>query len=111
MGKGDGVRARVYSPGRGWFNSGPNIPFNNKWQNIQITFNQGSYTTYLDGKNIGRVDAFIPDPNNNAYRIGRRWDGAEFMQGEIGEVAMFNTVLSDSQVEDLYNKTKSTYLS
>jgi hypothetical protein len=84
---------------------------NSKWVNIQATWDGTTMSTYINGSLVGSVsgqgnssiDGGLP------YRIGRRWDSAQYVTGEIGEVRIFGDVLSTSQVSILYNTTSTSY--
>ena len=45
----------------------------------------------------------------NAYRIGRRWDNPDYVNGVIGELRIYNVVLTPAQVLQEYNFTLSLY--
>jgi hypothetical protein len=55
--------------------------------------------------NIGTAAA----DGGNQYRIGRRWDFAEYMVGQIGEVVVFKTAFTANQVLEDYNARKAIY--
>ena len=45
----------------------------------------------------------------NQYRIGRRWDGADYMVGHIGEVVIFKTAFTAEQVAADYAARRGVY--
>jgi hypothetical protein len=83
---------------------------NNVWTHIAATWNGTTLSTYINGSLLGSttpggtsVDA------GNAYRIGRRWDSAEYMVGEIGEVSIYKSVLSSNVIAGAYTTTRGIY--
>jgi hypothetical protein len=82
------------------------------WKNIVITWNGTNIITYIDNS----VDSTInysgntaSSTNNNAYRIGRRWDFPEYVTGEIGEVRIYDYALSSGQISALYTTYRSVF--
>ena len=94
-----------------WYESGGafNIT-NNIWTNIQITWNGTNINSYINGilqTTIGL--AGTATAGGRYYRIGRRWDGVEYINGEIGEIRMYNYVLNQSQIINDYNSSNDTF--
>jgi hypothetical protein len=68
------------------------------------TWNGTTLSTYVNGTLLGSttpggtaVDA------GNAYRIGRRWDNADYVTGYIGEARIYSQVLTSTEVLADYN--------
>ena len=96
-----------------WYNSPNTIALVlNTWTNIQVTWDGTSMKTYVNSNLLG---TYVPGSqsidNNTAYRIGRRWDNADYMVGEIGEVCIYNGAISQTQVTADYNSSLSTFIS
>jgi hypothetical protein len=81
-----------------------------EWVNIQGTWDGTNLATYINGALIGTTQ-----PGSTAYdsglgfRIGRRWDGADYMIGEIGEVRIYNYPLTQAEVTNIYNASAATF--
>ncbi len=78
------------------------------WTHIAATFNAGTQIVYINGVPAGtpKSAGFTALPNvNNAYDIGyvNMW-GPRSFNGLIDEVAVFETALSQSDIQTLYNK-------
>ena len=81
----------------------------NQWHHIAFTFDNsssGAYVLYLDNQShaSGTTTAFTgnPTPTYNTY-IGNRWNRNEngVINGQIDQVRIFNSVLTQSQVTQL----------
>jgi hypothetical protein len=47
--------------------------------------------------------------SGEAYRIGRRWDSANYVTGEVGEISIYDSAFSSTNVTNYYNATVVTY--
>jgi hypothetical protein len=85
------------------------FPAQQEWHNLAITCDGSLYRTYVDGFTYGGTRAVgnTGTDYNNYYRIGRRWDLANYVIGEIGQVLIYSRALTNNEV--LQNA--STYLS
>lgn len=81
-----------------------------EWHHITGTFSSttGIMTLYVDGAfitsvNVGATGSTIANSasSNGNFEIGRRStsSGSEYFKGDIDEVRVFNTVLTDSQIQ------------
>jgi hypothetical protein len=76
----------------------------NIWTNIQATWDGSYIKTYINGSLIGSVAPGISSMSGgNPYRIGRRWDGADYVVGELGSLSIYNYALTQSKVLELYS--------
>jgi photosystem II stability/assembly factor-like uncharacterized protein len=82
-----------------------------QWVNIQGTWDGRTIKTYINGALVGSVNCSggTSVDNGLAYRIGRRWDGTDYMTGEIGEVRIYNYPLTAAEVLNDYNASYSTF--
>ena len=65
---------------------------------------EGKRRGYIDGKNFGEVDAGKPGENDEDVSIGASGGGVRFfMIGAIDEPAIFDSVLSEVEINDLMN--------
>jgi len=82
------------------------------WINIQGTWDGTNLNTYINGSLIGSLNLSggTSIDNQSPYRIGRRWDSAVYMTGEIGEVRIYNYAISQTQVTTDYEASVSTFI-
>jgi hypothetical protein len=96
------------------FQTGTDIGFPlNEWHNMVTTWDGTNIITYYDSvvnSTINKAGQISSSSSLNAYRIGRRWDDAEYVTGEIGEVLIYSAPLSAAQVEAHYAATSPTYI-
>jgi len=81
------------------------------WTNYYGVWNGTTLSTYINGIFIGSTTpGQTSSTAGSQYRIGRRWDSADYMVGQIGEVVVFNTTaFTATQVANDYLYRKSTY--
>jgi len=112
IGNWDGVMTPAFNVGYyNWYRSPNTISLvTNKWTNIQVTWDGTNMKTYVDSTILG---TYTPGSqsfdNNTSYRIGRRWDNADYMIGEIGEVRIYGYALTQAQVTRDYNQSLGTF--
>ena len=94
-----------------WWTGTP-IILSNNWVNIQITWDGLFMTTYINGALTGSRDMYAPSLDNGMpYNIGCGWSNTDFIVGEIGEVRIYNTPLSQGEVAADFAESVSTFLS
>jgi streptogramin lyase len=77
---------------------------NNRWTNIQISWDETNLNTYINGNLFQSVQPGGSSVSSDSiYRIGNG------MIGEIGEVRIYNYALTQNQVITDYNSSLSTY--
>jgi hypothetical protein len=85
-----------------------NYPFiENVWNHIVVTFNSGTANIYVNGISESFTGATLPTSlayGNGVLDIGRFNGLGRYFNGNIDEVAVFNTELSASQVTEIYNQ-------
>jgi len=76
------------------------FPAQQEWHNLAITCDGSLYRTYVDGFTYGGTRAVggTGTNHNNYYRIGRRWDLADYVTGEIGQVLMYHRALTSNEI-------------
>lgn len=83
----------------------------NTWTHMCVTFNGSAITTYINGSLYGSVGQSVtPVSSGSYYRIGRKWDTASYINGELGEVIVYDRALYSSEVLQNYQNTYATYL-
>jgi hypothetical protein len=79
-------------------------PITGQWVHFVYTRSGTTGTMYLDGASVATgTDSGIYVTPGQAGRIGQAWDGAYPYDGKIDEFAIFDSVLSASNVTDIYN--------
>jgi len=79
----------------------------NEWHHVVSVTNSTTTVFYLDGIRNGTTSIGIGAINNNDLTIGTY--GAEYFNGSIDEVAIWNRDLSATEISDLYNLTRPLY--
>ena len=82
-----------------------------QWNHIVITREHSSKTLtwYINGQKIGST-TYVKNPttSNNVLTIGRRNSSENYaFKGQIDEIKLFNSTLSDTAVEEIYNNETS----
>ena len=99
-----GIVARFWNPSL-YQNTVTNIS-NNTWVNIIITWDGTNMTTYLNGTQAATsVLASSTTNGRTVWRIGRRWDSANYITGEVAEVSLYATPMTPEQVTAVYNRS------
>src|SRR3989344_580409 len=86
---------------------GPNL-FDNNWHHVAVTYDSASHNIiyYADGVQVFAGQNFIPlTSNSNEVEVGRESGetGLAPFDGSIDEIAVYNRVLSSSEIQGLYN--------
>jgi len=82
----------------------------NVWYNMTYTWNGSSIVSYLNGANTGTTTPGVTSiSSGQPYRIGRRWDLANYIVGEIGQVLIYNRALTTAEALQNYTATSNTY--
>ena len=84
----------------------------NTWQQMTVTWDGTYVKTYINGALVDTADLSgqtSSSVSNNYYRIGCRWDFAEFVLGEIGELIVYPRALSGGEISSHYTATLPTY--
>jgi len=73
------------------------------WYHVVGTFNGSRITTWLNGTDDGHFDASGSIPSTaNSVNMGKRVEGGDYnFLGAIDEVAIFNVVLTEDDIQDL----------
>lgn len=89
------------------------FPADNQWRMFTYTFNRpgSTHRVYLDGRLAASASNLSGDYGNiNRLHFGHydtHWCGAgHAMTGFIDEVRMYNRILSDAEIEAIFNATK-----
>jgi len=83
----------------------------NKWAHIMVIWHPRAQSVYINGVNVGKVRSYTSRlhrevPNNGHFTIGRdsneKGSRQGYMDGWVSSVAVWNKVLSRSQVQKTY---------
>ena len=103
----------------GFLSNGQSLSLNTQiqkelWYNIQITFDESTFTVY----NNSVIDQYYPNATFSSIDSGLQYyigvgvfnNNTYYITGEIGEVRIYNYAISQEQVTADYNESKSTYM-
>ena len=91
-----------------------------KWHHIVFTCKNSEYKIYVDGQKLSQLShvnyttsrnidsATLSNINFMGTRSGYT-GGSYFAEGDIGQIRMYSTVLTESQIRQNYNFTKNDY--
>ncbi len=93
------------------FNNGGGVGSSNTtlssggWHHVGVTFTSGIVKFYLNGQPDGSFTSTNSSNPTNTHelQLGRAFNG-NYFNGKMDEVAIFNSVLSDSQISAIYNR-------
>jgi hypothetical protein len=78
----------------------------NQWYHIVATLDGTNARFYVDGSEVGTASTYTPTNTNQELEIGRSPTlKSQYFDGSIDEVAIWNTVLTSTQVSEIYNGT------
>jgi hypothetical protein len=77
----------------------------NAWTHYTVTINSKTYVMelYVNGANRVSVTGSGAMPSRDRIVLGRSGDGARAYQGYIRQFAVFNTILTPYEVQDIFN--------
>jgi len=108
--QGDGLRG-------GYFNGGFQISpvFNlsaNQWYHIVVTCDSNqAVKLYVNNTLIGttQTSGSQPTSSNGGIHLMRRWDNAEFWDGYLAKVDIYNKDLNQTQITEIWDSNKSRF--
>jgi hypothetical protein len=82
----------------------------NTWQNVVYTYNGSSLSIYSNGVSGGST-SYTGTPNSGGagFRVGRRWDAADYFAGNIGVIKIYNRALSATEISQNFNAIRGRY--
>ena len=77
------------------------------WHHIALTWNGSSYEYYFDGSPVSTTGVKSIGINGSGFYLGKRADGfsSTYLNGKLDEVAIWNTALTSTQVQSIYDGT------
>ncbi|MDP3928892.1 MAG: LamG-like jellyroll fold domain-containing protein, partial [Bacteroidota bacterium] len=71
----------------------------NRWVHVAATYDKATIKLYVNGELLATKTSTLNLPEgNNDWRIGRRWDFDECVNGFIDEVKIYNEALTSEQI-------------
>ncbi|HOI18901.1 MAG TPA: DUF2341 domain-containing protein, partial [Candidatus Woesearchaeota archaeon] len=81
-----------------------------KWYQFALTKDAGQYRTlYINGTHDSNISTNSNSLNLTNLRIGNTYNASRFFNGTIDEVRIYNRSLNATEIEALYNQSKSNY--
>jgi len=108
------VPLMVYANGNYTFSTLPNTsPISlDQWQNLIITNTSDFLKFYINGQIIfsENISSLLRAPNTSDLLIGsvNRELGAEWMNGKLDDIGIWNRALTDCEIQNLYTSTNPT---
>lgn len=98
----------------GWINVNGFAPSLNTWYHLLGTYDGTSLKFYVNGTLGTQVSASATPQSGGEIRIARRWDesatnSANFFDGDISVVRIYDTALTSTQVTQNYDSEKSRF--
>ena len=90
------------------FGSSGSIPIN-QWTFIAVVFDNGNVTAYINGDNYTRTwpnNTIAPGANGSPFTVGASLHVDNFFHGYIDEVKVFSDVLTEEEINRIYNETR-----
>lgn len=81
----------------------------NKWYHYTFSFDNGVQKIYLNGSlvAIGDANTTTIAQNSNPFCIGKRTDSNEYFKGDIDDIRVYATTLSDEAIKEIYQSRGS----
>jgi hypothetical protein len=79
----------------------------NTWVHFAGTYDGTSIRLFLNGTQVASAAVASLPNGNEEWRIGRRWDGADYFKGKLDEVRIWNVARTATQINDNKNQTIS----
>jgi len=80
-------------------------PIQSPYTHLAATFDSGNMEFFVNGSSVGTATSAIPS-SGNVFDIGRRPAGDNHYDGRIDAVRIYNSVLSPSQINQVFQNTK-----
>jgi hypothetical protein len=75
----------------------------NQWYNVVTIVDGSNSKFYVNGNEVGTSTSYTPINTLGVLEFGRYPGGTQYFQGKLSNVQIFNTDLSEPEVETLYN--------
>jgi hypothetical protein len=83
----------------------------NTWYNVVGTYNGSTLNLYVNGVSQGTPTSYAGTPTSSTggIRIGRRWDAADYITGQIPVVKIYNRPLTPQEVKQNFNAMRGRF--
>lgn len=76
----------------------------NSWQHVAATYDKNQIVLYINGVQVAAVNETAPLPASmEEWRVGRRWDHQEVIDGELDEIRVWNVARTQAQIQAAMN--------
>lgn len=109
------INAGVFTGG-GWRQTAAVTVPNQTWVFASVTYNgSNQLNLYLNDVTTAYSDSSISvtwasAKINTGLIVGRKWDAADTFVGSVGQIRVYDRILSTTEIAQNYNATKSRYL-
>ncbi len=80
------------------------------WYHTAVTYNGTTIIQYLNGSQQSTLSyAATPTGSGSSSYIMRRWDDANFLDGVLPQLRLYDRALSSTEIVQNYNATKKRY--
>ena len=81
---------------------------NNNWYHLIATYNSGNINLYVNSS-IGGTGSVTFTPSTGSLLLGKYRSGQYVLNGQLGIIKFYNTLLSASQIKQNFNATRDRY--
>ena len=94
-----------------WYYSPTFTPSTNTWYHVCGSYNGSVLSLYVNGVLIGTPTSYAgpATTSNGGIRFGRRWDNAEYFNGNISTAKIYNRALTPLEIQQNFEATRSRY--
>jgi len=104
------IQSGFYTSVTGWNVSSGYQLIQNKWTNIQVTWDGKKIKVYINGELYSTTEkSATAIDSGRLYFISHKWDNSDHMIGEIGEIRIYNYPLSESEIISDYQSSVDTF--
>ena len=88
-----------------------------RWYHIVVIVEAGTATCYVDGESIAQVNDSNYNKHNGTVqytaatttRLGLSYEGSQYLDGRLGQVRIYDSILTQENIRQNYNYTKPSY--
>jgi len=93
-----------------WRSTDGIIPTTNTWYHLVGTYNGSTLSFYINST-LSYTKSYVGTPSSSGagIRIGRRWDSANYINGYIPLVRLYNRALSSDEITTNFNALRGRY--
>ncbi|HPI53570.1 MAG TPA: LamG domain-containing protein, partial [Chitinophagaceae bacterium] len=93
-----------------WLDIGQSMNSTNTWYHLTLVRDNGVTKFYLNGTSNGQTNNATPNTPTGSLAIGGSYPSANFFNGAIDEVKIYNTALTPTQVQQEYTSSAPTLI-